>query len=71
MISLVYYTEVIDNWGRTNSSNKPNIIRDVLKTPEEWTDDMQFEDIGGQMYFIDDLIGKEVCVGGIKFTVKE
>ena len=71
MISLVYYTEVIDNWGRTNSSNKPNIIRDVLKTPEEWTDDMEFYDIGDQMYSIGDLIGKEVCVGGIKFTVKE
>lgn len=71
MISLVYYTEVIDNWGRTNSSNKPQVIRNVLQTPDEWSDDMQFEDVGGQMYSIDDLLNKEVCVGGIKFTVKE
>jgi hypothetical protein len=71
MINIVYYTEVIDNWGRTNSSDKPHIIRDVLKTSDEWTDDMQFEDIGGQMYSIDDLLNKKVCVGGVWFIVKE
>lgn len=71
MIRIIYYEETIDNWGRTNSSDKPQIIRDVLKTPEEWTDDMRFTSEDGQIYFIDDLIGKEVFVGATKFMVTE
>jgi len=71
-IKIVYYSEVIDNWGRTESSAKGDIIFAALNNVDEWTDDMTFEDENGQKYFIDDLAGKEVCVPDIGiFTVPE
>ena len=69
-IKIVYYSEVIDNYGRTESSAKGYNIFSVLNNPMDWTDDMVFEDDKGQKYFIDDLIGKEVFVPDIGiFTV--
>jgi hypothetical protein len=71
-IKIVYYSETIDNMGRTESSAKGHNIFSVLSNPEEWNDDMIFEDDKGQKYFIDDLIGKEVLVEDIGiFTVSE
>ena len=71
-IKIVYYTEVIDNWGRTESSAKGHNIFSILNNPLEWTDDMQFESDQGKIYFIDDLIGKKVQVPDIGiFTVPE
>jgi hypothetical protein len=69
-IKIVYYSEVIDNWGRTESSIKGDIIFSVLNNVDEWNDDMVFEDDKGQKYSIDDLTGKEVQVPDIGiFTV--
>jgi hypothetical protein len=69
-IKIVFYSEVIDNLGRTKSSTKGADIFNVLNDVEEWTDDMTFKDENGQMYFIDDLAGKEVWVADIGlFTV--
>ena len=69
-IKIVYYSEVIDNWGRTESSQKGDIIFNVLHNVDEWNDDMIFEDDKGNKYFIDDLVGKEVLVPDIgMFTV--
>ena len=69
-INIIYYSEVIDNWGRTESSMKGDIIFSALNNVEEWTDDMVFEDDGGRKYSIDELAGKEVCVNDIGiFTV--
>ena len=71
-IRIVYYSETIDNMGRTESSAKGHNIFSVLNSPYEWSDDMEFFDEGGQKYFIDDLIGKEVSVPDIGiFTVEE
>jgi hypothetical protein len=71
-IKIVYYSEVIDNWGRTESSTKPEVISKILKDPDNFTDDMSFEDENGRVYDIDDLIGKEVILNGIEpFTVIE
>lgn len=71
-IRIVYYSEVINNMGRTESSAKGHNIFSVLNSPEDWNDDMIFEDDKGQKYFIDDLIGKEVSVPDIGiFTVEE
>ena len=61
-IKIVYYSEVIDNFGRTESSAKGHNIFSVLNNPMDWTDDMIFEDDKGQKYLIDDLVGKEVSV---------
>ncbi len=63
MIKIVYYSETVDNWGRTESSKKPEVIEEVLRTPAEWSDDMLFEDENGKTYFIDDLVGDTVQVG--------
>ena len=71
MINITYYTETLDNWGRTESSTKPDVIKRVLQTPDEFSDDMQFEDKEGRIYFIDDLIGQEIQVGEEIFTVTE
>lgn len=72
-IRIVYYSEVIDNWGRTESSTDGETIHWVLTTRDEWSDDMTFEDDKGNVYFIDDLIGKEILLPDIfkKFTVPE
>jgi hypothetical protein len=71
-IKIVYYSETIDNFGRTESSAKGHNIFSVLSSPMDWSDDMTFEDDAGNIYFIDDLIGKEVCVPDIGiFTVTE
>jgi len=61
-IKIVYYTEPIDNFGRSESSMKGNIIFDVLNNVEDWNDDMMFEGEDGRMYTIDELAGKEVDV---------
>jgi hypothetical protein len=63
-INIVYYSEIIDNWGRTESSSKISRIYDVLKDPECWNGDMIFEDDKRQVYLIDDLIGKKVSIHG-------
>jgi hypothetical protein len=64
-IKIVYYTETIDNLGRTESSCKPDYIYNALMNVDDWTDDMKFEDSNRNIYFIDDLQGKKVCVPGI------
>lgn len=69
-IKIVYYSEVIDNWGRTESSAKGHNIFSVLTNVMDWTDDMVFEDDAGRKYFIDELAGKQVQVADIGiFTV--
>ena len=71
-IKIVYYSETIDNYGRKESSSKGHNIYSVLNNPEDWSDDMVFEGENGEVYFIDDLIGKEVLVPDIGvFTVTE
>jgi len=71
-IKIIYYSEVIDNWGRTESSMKGDNIFSALNNPKDWTDDMIFEDDKGRKYSIDDLTGKEVSVPDIGiFTVPE
>jgi len=71
-ITIVYYSEVIDNYGRTESSKRGHIIHEVLSDPSLWSDDMTFEGEDNQIYFIDDLIGKQVYVPDIGiFTVPE
>jgi len=69
-IKIVYYEETVDNWGRKESSTKGDIIFSVLNDPDNFTDDMHFEGDNGRIYFIDELIGKEVLVDGVGvFTV--
>jgi hypothetical protein len=71
-IKIIYYSEVIDNFGRQESSTKGQVIFSVLNDVENFNDDMQFEDSEGNIYFIDDLIGKEVFLEDIGiFTVPE
>ena len=72
MIKIVRYSETVDNWGRTESSSKPQIIHSILKDSDNFSDDMVFEGPNSEVYFIDDLIGKEVVVEGFKpFIVTE
>jgi len=72
MIKITYYSEVIDNWGRTESSSNGTVIHKALTDVDNWNDDMTFEGDNGEIYFIDDLIGKEVLIEGIgSITVQE
>jgi hypothetical protein len=64
-ITISYYSEVIDNWGRVEASSKGAYIYNALMNVDEWTDDMIFEDPAGNKYFIDDLAGKTIRVPGI------
>ena len=69
-IKIIYYSEVIDNLGRTNSSNKSDVIFSVLHDTENFNDDMTFEDDKGRIYFIDELVDEEVLLSDIGiFTV--
>jgi hypothetical protein len=68
-INIVYYSEVLDNWGRTESSREPEQLKAVLLNVEGFTDDMTFEDNTGHIYFIDELIGHQVKVGDDVFVV--
>lgn len=61
-INIIYYREIVDNWGRTESSRRGSIIFNVLNNVEDWTDDMIFESSDGNLYHIDDLAGKLVSV---------
>ncbi len=71
-MKIVKYRETIDNWGRTETVTDPNQIAEVLRDPETWTDDYLFFDEENKVYFIDDLVGKEVELEGIeKFKVEE
>jgi hypothetical protein len=71
-IKIVYYSEVIDNYGRTESSAKGHNIFSILNNPMDWSDDMTFYGPNNEVYFIDDLTGKKVCVPDIGiFTVPE
>ena len=71
-MKIVKYRETIDNWGRTETVTDPNQIAEVLRDPETWTDDYLFFDEENNVYFIDDLVGKEVELEGIEtFKVEE
>lgn len=70
-IQIVYFQETIDNWGRSESSLKPERIKEALKNSEDWTDDMSFESSGGRRYDIDSLLGKKVKVGDDVFVVTD
>lgn len=63
-IKIIYFEETLDNWGKKESSEKPERIHKALTSTEEWNDDMVFEGENNQIYFIDDLIGKDVEVEG-------
>jgi hypothetical protein len=72
IIKIVSLTDVIDNWGRTETVTDPLEIQQVLLSPEEWTDDLTFTDDRGQVYWIDDLIDREVELPGVdRFRVIE
>jgi hypothetical protein len=64
-INIIYYSETIDSWGRTESSMKGPIIYMVLMGVEDWNDDMVFEDDNGRKYNIDELKGQNVSLKDI------
>jgi hypothetical protein len=64
-MKIVRLEETIDNWGRTETTNLPSEIAEILRDPETWTDDQIFYDEENRPFFIDDLIGKEVELEGI------
>ena len=68
-IQIIYYEEAIDNWGRKESTFNQATIYSVLTNPSDWSDDMLFTDATGRVYFIDDLLGKDVVVDGKEFVV--
>ena len=69
-IKIIYYSEVIDNFARQESSMKGSILFSVLNDVDNFTDDMTFEDDKGNNYSIDELIGQEVELADIGiFTV--
>jgi hypothetical protein len=70
-IEIVFYAEAFDNIGREKKTKDLKKIKYALKASDEFNDEMRFEDRFGNMYFIDDLIGKTVKVGDETFEVKE
>jgi hypothetical protein len=71
-IEIISMTDAgTSNRGKGDTTLKHNEIIDVLSDPETWTDDISFKDKSGNVYFIDDLIDKEVKVGSKKLTIIE
>jgi hypothetical protein len=70
-IEIVLYAEAMDNRGKESKTKDFKKISYALRASDEFNDDMRFEDSTGNMYFIDDLIGKTVKVGDETFEVKE
>jgi hypothetical protein len=70
-IEIVLFADTLDNSGKEIRTKKLGEILHALKATEEFTDDMRFEDSIGNMYFIDDLLGKTVKVGDKTFKVTE
>lgn len=70
-IEIVLFADTFDNSGKEIRTKNLEEILHALKTTDEFTDDMRFEDIYRNIYFIDDLIGKTVKVGKAVFKVKE
>ena len=72
IIKIISLTDVIDNRGRTETVTDPLEIKQILLSPEEWTDDLIFTDDQGRAYWIDDLIDREVELQGVdRFRVIE
>lgn len=72
MIKIILFSEIVDNWGTTESSSNPKTIYSILNDPDYFSDDMVFEGPNDEVYFIDDLIGKEVVVEGFEpFIITE
>ena len=69
-IQIVGCTETVDNWGNTEKFKEAETL-ELLKNPEEWTDDQVFWGPANERYFIDDLIGKKVSCSGETFIVEE
>ena len=70
-IEISLYIDVVNNRGKETKSTDQKAIEKVLKDPDNFTDDMRFEDKQRRLYFIDDLIGKNVKVNGNTFVVQE
>lgn len=61
-VEIDYYSEVIDNWGRTESSKKEKTIVSVLTKPNEFSDDFHFTGPSGS-YEMEDVERQVVKVG--------
>jgi len=62
IINIIYYSQTIDNRGRTESSSRGHNIFSMLNDPLNWSDDLFFEDNKGNIYSIDDLEGKTIHI---------
>ena len=69
-IELTSGLETVDNFGKVDTFGPKEILK-ILQDPGTWTDDQQFMDKAGNVYHIDDLLNKEVKVGGKVFTIVE
>ncbi len=62
---------VVDNWGKTETTENEQEIIDYLRDPEGWDDDTWFIDASNREYWVDDLVDKKVQVGHKIFNVIE
>lgn len=71
-IELVSMSDAgVSNFNKKDTTKKHADIEAVLLDPETWTDDLSFKDKQGNVYFIDDLLNKDVKIGGKIIKVEE
>jgi hypothetical protein len=71
-IEIISMTDAgVSNSNRTASTKNHKDIEAYLSSPDEWTDDVSFKDKQGVVYFVDDLVGKNVKLGGKSILVQE
>ncbi len=71
-IELVSMSDAgVSNFNKKDTTKKHSDIEAVLLDPETWTDDLSFKDKQGNVYFIDDLLNKDVKIGGKIIKVEE
>jgi hypothetical protein len=65
VIHITRCLEVIDNLGNQVVRLSGPDIHGVLTCTQDWSDDLSFEDCGGRLYFIEDLMGKLVLINDV------
>lgn len=74
MKRIIQVKEVIDNYGDVQYDTSAKGIKETLRDPECWTDDLIFTyEMNGErgICSIDDLIGQEVIVGNEVILIQE
>lgn len=71
IVEIVEFVEVLDNWGAEDRTSDTYRIEVILNDKDHWSDDMRFIGDDHNVYFIDNMIGKEFLINGKVMKITE